>query len=370
MVTASADSSFKVLDAEGALRQEWLALLESWPTREVFAHPDYLGLHAQAGQKPICLVYSSSEGRVIHPLILRDVRATPFWASSNDALFDAAGPPYGYGGPFVQGSGDKRTLLEAFFSRYQQWARSHNVVCEYLTFSPHEEDTPAYPGEIVVRAQCVVRGLDLSPEQILRDYKKTVPQDVKSARRAGVSVEVDLTGERASQFLAVYTETMRRRDADASYRMSPEFLERLNQGLPGYYAYFYALLGGKIVSAELVLLSAGSSFFFRGGTLAEAFPARPNHLLKHTIILWSREQGKRCYVLGGGNEGEDSLYRYKLSFAPRGSRPLRVGKWIFDDRRYRQLVAARSAYECTRAIDWHPRAGYFPAYRAPSQTIS
>jgi hypothetical protein len=216
----------------------------------------------------------------------------------------------------------------------------------------------------------VVRGLDLSSEQLLHDYKKTLAQRVRSAGRAGVSVEVDLTGERASQFLDVYTETMARRDADESYGMSLEFLERLHRGLPGYYAYFYALLAGKIVSTELVLLSADSSFFFRGGTLAEAFPAHPNHLLKHTIILWSREQGKRSYVLGGGNGSEDSLYQYKLSFAPRGSRPLRVGKWIFDDQRYRQLVAARSEYECGRGIDWQPRAGYFPAYRAPAATLT
>jgi lipid II:glycine glycyltransferase (peptidoglycan interpeptide bridge formation enzyme) len=259
--------------------------------------------------------------------------------------------------------------LPGFYDRYRQWARAHDVVSEYVTFSPHEEDTTAYPGEIALRAQCVVRRLDLEPDQMLRDYKKSVPQDVKSARRAGVTVEIDLTGERASQFLAVYASTMRRRDADASYEMSLEFLDRLHRGLPGYFAYFYALLDGKIVSTELVLLSAGSSFFFRGGTLAEAFPAKPNHLLKHSIILWSREQGKRSYVLGGGNDSDDSLYRYKLSFAPRGSRPLRVGKWIFDDNRYKQLLAARLAYECAQGSEWRPRAGFFPTYRAPAELV-
>lgn len=367
----SANSSFRVLEAEGSLRQEWLALLDSWPDREVFAHPDYLSLHAQAGQKPICLVYESSEGRVLYPLIIRDLRATPFWESSNEALFDAAGPPYGYGGPFVQGTagGDTRTLLEGFFGRYHEWARSQGVVCEYLTFSPHEQDTPGYPGAMVVRSQCVVRSLDLQPEQMLRDYKETVARQVRSAGRAGVSVEVDLTGDRASEFLSVYAETMRRREADASYALNFEFLDRLNRSLRGQYAYFYALLGGKIVSTELVLLSAGSSFFFRGGTLAEAFPAKPNHLLKHCIILWSREQGKRSYVLGGGNDSDDSLYRYKLSFAPHGARPLRVGKWIFDDDQYQRLLAARLAYECARGMEWRPRAGFFPAYRAPAEVM-
>ena len=76
--------------------------------------------------------------------------------------------------------------------------------------------------------------------------------------------------------------------------------------------------------------------------------------------------GKRFYVLGGGNDGEDSLFRYKLSFAPRGARPLKVGKWVINRNLYEQLIAARRSYEKSKGVDWTPKPGYFPAYRAPS----
>jgi len=359
-------TSFQIFEAEGIGQREWLAFLDSWTGWEVFAHPNYLNLYQEAGHRPVCVVYRCSEGCVIYPLILRDLRATAFWGSEGEELYDTVSPPYGYGGPFVEGSRDKSALIARFFQEYEQWALSQKIVSEYMTFSPKEEGPLPYPGEVVVKAPSVVRTLDLSPEEIFRDYKDTLQRHVKGARRAGVRIEVDLTGERTPHFLAIYESTMKRRNADASYSLNVEFLERLNRTLSGYFAYFYALLDGRVISAELVLISADSTFFFRGGTLAEAFPAKPNQLLKHQISLWSQEQGKRFYILGGGNSAEDSLYRYKLSFAPQGARPLKVGKWILDHNRYEQLLTARHAYEKAQDAHWVPKPGYFPAYRAPS----
>ena len=36
------------------------------------------------------------------------------------------------------------------------------------------------------------------------------------------------------------------------------------------------------------------------GTLAEAYPLRPNDLLRHRTVAWAAEQGLSAYVLGGG----------------------------------------------------------------------
>jgi hypothetical protein len=361
-----ASGSFQIFEIGGPGRQAWLALLDSWSGWEVFAHPDYLNLYHEAGHRPICVVYRCSEGQVIYPLILRDLRATACWGPDGEELYDTVSPPYGYGGPFIEGE-DIAVLAAKFFQEYKRWAESQNVVSEYMTFSPKEGSELPYPGEVAIKMPSIVRTLDLSAEEIFRDYKDTLQRHIRGAERAGVSVEVDLTGERSHHFFRVYEETVKRTNADASYYMNMAFLDRLNRTLSGYFAYFYALLDGRVISTELVLVSSDSAFFFRGGTLADAFYAKPNHLLKHHIILWSRAQGKRFYILGGGNGAEDSLFRYKRSFAPGGTRPLRVGKWILDQRRYDHLVAVRRAYEKARGVEWIPKPDYFPAYRAPSE---
>ncbi len=358
--------SFRVLTAEGCDRREWLAVFDSWSGWEAYAHPDYLSLYREEGAKPLCAIYRCPDGQVIYPLLIRSLGATQFWGHDDEELYDVVSAPYGYGGPFVEGTGDKRDLVTRFFEKYEAWARSRNVVSEYLQFTPEDENELRYPGEVLVRMPVVVRTLDLSPEEIFSNYKKKLRWSLRAAERAGVQVEVDLTGERVNDFLDIYQQTMNRRGADPGYHMNLTFLQRFNRTLAGYYAYFFALLNGRAVSTELVTISANSIDFFRGGTLAESFPAHPNHLLKHHIILWSREKGKRVYLLGGGNVAQDSLYQYKLSFAPRGTRPLRVGKWVLSRDRYEQLVAARRAYENARGVDWVPRPGYFPEYRAPS----
>jgi Acetyltransferase (GNAT) domain len=358
-------TSFRALEAEGSERQEWLSILDSCANREVFAHPDYLNLYRKTGDKPICLVYTCPGGRVIHPVILRDLRATDFWGSAGEEVYDTIAPPYGYGGPFVDGEVAPFVLLEPFFEEYQIWARSHGVISEYNILSPKEDFEIPYPGEVEVKAPTVVRTLGKADE-VWSDYKASVRGHVRTAERAGVYVEVDQTGDRVGDFLEIYTETMLRRGATANYFLTMEFLEELNRTLGGYYTYFHALLDGRVVSSELVLLSHDSTFFFRGGTRSDSLRVGPNLLLKHHVILWSIQQGKRTYLLGGGNSADDTLYHYKLSFAPRGARDLKVGKWIIDPNRYWEAVEARRAYERARGAPWAPKAGYFPEYRAMS----
>jgi Acetyltransferase (GNAT) domain len=364
-------TSFRVLEADGDDRQTWLGLLESWSGREVFAHPNYLTLFAGPGERPVCAVYSCGGGRVIYPFLLRDLRALAFWGEGRDELHDVVSPPYGYGGPFVEGPATVRsTLTAAFFREYELWARSQKVVSEYVIFSPKEETAPRYPGSIAVKTRTIVRDLEFPPETIFREYRATLRQEIRAADRAGVSIVVDLCGARLNDFLEVYDDTMRRRQAEPRFHLGLGFLERVTQTLPGYFAFFHAMFGGKVVAAILVLLSGDSTFFFRGGTLANAFPVHPTKLLTHHAILWSREQGKRFCLLGGGNQAEDSLYRHKLSFAPRGSRSLWVGKWVLNPMEYAQLLSARRAYETGPHAEWSLSPGYFPEYRAPSLTYS
>ena len=106
--------------------------------------------------------------------------------------------------------------------------------------------------------------------------------------------------------------------------------------------------------------SANHLYSFLGGTLAEAFAERPNDLLKHEIILWGRQAGKRAFVLGGGFAPDDGIYRYKKSFAPNGSAPFCVGRRIHNAAAYTRLIESRRRWQS----GWAPRNGYFPEYRA------
>lgn len=353
-------SRFRVLtEPEEA---EWRHLVERSRSREVFALPGYLKLFAGRGVSPFCAVYEDADGTALYPGLLRDLSMLPFAENLRGA--DAVSPPYGYGGPFIDGD---EVLAERFFGAWATWAREHGVVAEYLTVSPKSVGRWVYPGTVEERAPTVLRDLSLTDEEAWADYKKSVRTDVRAAEKAGVTVTVDTVGEHAAEFLAIYESTMDRRAAAPGYRLDGAFLQRLHAAIPGGFCYLHAWHQGLIVSSELLLVSGDSTFFFRGGTLAERLTTRANVMLKHEIIRWSRAQGKRAYLLGGGNVGEDSLFKYKRAFAPEGVRMLRVGKWAIDPDAVSRLTEARRAFEAAAGRAWRPRPGFFPPYRAPHE---
>ena len=130
--------------------------------------------------------------------------------------------------------------------------------------------------------------------------------------------------------------------------LSPRVLRAIDPRLwPASSFSCHVLDGGRVVSTELVLLSAGSDVFVPGRHAGRGLRPRPNDLLKHEAILWGRRSGKRAFVLGGGIRGrrrhlplqeivcsprEQSLFRGPAN--PRRGRPMpaswsagAAGKW-------------------------------------------
>jgi lipid II:glycine glycyltransferase (peptidoglycan interpeptide bridge formation enzyme) len=178
-----------------------------------------------------------------------------------------------------------------------------------------------------------------------------VRKNVKKARRSGVRVEFDDTGARLDDFLRLYLDTLTRREAPERYAFSREFFERI----PAPRVYVHALQGDEVVSSELVLLSEHHAYSVLGGTRSDAFELRPNDLLKWELILWAKEKGKRRFVLGGGYEDGDGIFRYKRSFAPHGLVPFFVGRRVLQPALYAEL---------TERVGGGVDPAFFPAYRA------
>ena len=357
-------NEFRILHLDNrADLSDWLNLWKQWPQREVFAHPQYLRLYCSTQTRALCAVWKSNHFGILHPFLLRNLANESFWSDSREALFDVTSA-YGYAGPFVWGSGDRASLAETFWAEFRDWARGEHVVSEFVRFSLFPGAILSYPGETWQAAKQIIRPLDLPPSVLWMDFDHKVRKNVNHAVRCGVRIEVDERGERLADFLSIYGHTMDRRHALDGYRFPREYFEQMHPGLAGQFAYFHALLNGKAVSAELVLISEKSVYSFLGGTLEDAFQCRPNDLLKFEIMNWARERGKSHFILGGGYHGEDGIYRYKHAFAPHGQARYLLGGQIFSADLYAALVAARKSFASSRGEEWQPHPGFFPAYRS------
>jgi len=359
--TDTQPEGFRVLGAEDpAERAEWLRLWERWPDAEIMAHPEFARLFARPGDQVLAATYAGTKGGVLYPLILRPLGLEP-WAPAGRELCDLT-TPYGYGGPFAWDVSPEEAA--DFGRRVGEWARSRGAVSAFARLSVFADQLLPFDGETVVNGPNVLRRLDLSDEELWNDYEPKVRQNVRRARSRGCTLRVDEKGDGLDEFHRVYTSTMERRNADARYFFGRDFFESIVRKLPGGFAFFHVVHGGRVVSSELVLLSRRHAYFFLGGTLAEAFEVRPNDLLQHETFLWCKDAGKGAIVLGGGYKGSEGLLRYKKSFAPRGEVSFLVGMRIYDARAMGELVESRRRWEAGQGRGWAPEPGFFPAYRS------
>lgn len=339
-------------------KQEWLQRWKDWPKREIWAHPDYVQLFVRSGEEALCLAMGNSEKGALMPLISRPLELE-VWGKDFCGCIDLVSP-YGYGGVFSWGG----LTAKEFWTAADQWALANGAVILFLRLSLFPEQLLPITGQLETKSCNVVRNLEPSEESIWMDYEHKVRKNVKRARESGLVVRIDDSGEGLDQFLGVYEETMKRRNANAWYFFSKEFFDNLVLKLHGQFVFFYIMNQSQVISCELVLLSQDHAYSYLGGTIESAFHLRPNDLLKHEVILWAKRNGKRTFVLGGGYANMDGIYNYKLSFSPTGNVPFQVLKKIYDETRYFELILARQKWEARNGNNWKPREEYFPSYRS------
>jgi GNAT acetyltransferase-like protein len=339
--------------------QAWIAVWKNWHQGEIYAHPDYLRLYLGAGDKACCAFLQLPTGFVLYPFILRDLSYEPYWDSSLPPLSDITSA-YGYGGAYVQGNMADRA--DEFWSYFDIWASQTNVVSEFVRFSLFKETLLPYWGDIEQKQDNIVCDINLSLDSIWMNFRHKVRKNVKRAQKNQIRIDIDESAQRLDDFLHIYRSTMKRRNAKKQYYFSRQYFENLNHNLAGQYIYFHALHNDTVVASELVLVSANTVYSFLGGTIAEAFHLRPNDLLKYEIIKWAKASGKSRFVLGGGYEANDGIYKYKESFSPSGKLPFFVGKRILKADFYEELVHRRKAMD--KGLGLFSNA-YFPAYREP-----
>jgi hypothetical protein len=249
------------------------------------------------------------------------------------------------------------SAAEAFGINWTDGRRGSRLVTAFVRLSLFPDQVLDFRGDVVERFRNVVRELSSSEDELWKDYAHKVRKNVKRVVELGLSVERDANARRLPEFLGIYEQTMHRRSARQEYSFGRPFFERLIAQLPKCIQFFHVLSEGRVVSTELVV-AADHVHSSLGGTLKEALELRANDLLKHEIIRWAREAGKKTFVPGGGYDAADGIFRYKLSFAPKGARPFRVGTRVFDRAACDRLISRRSAWEREQGRDWIRQKAY------------
>lgn len=325
--------------------------------RDFYFDPNYARVYADIDGKSDTFVFECPYGKVRNTFILREVK----WRIGGQTYYDIV-TPYGYGGPLAENVTDIKQLMESYKTAFEQYCKEHNIICEFIRFHLFDnvDVREHYYGEIMhLLDNVVVNTTNDFVEDIWKKYEHKVRKNVNKAVNNGLEIVIENNLDHLFGFLDIYNSTMDRNNADSYYYFGAKYFEDIARLLPDNFMYFHVFKDGKIASTELVLCSEDYAYSFLGGTFTEYYQFRPNDFLKNEIIKWCNRTGRKRFVLGGGYHKDDGIYRYKRSFTPDPDVPFYVGRHVFDQEKYDQIVAQRAAEDS----NFNQETGYFPKYR-------
>jgi hypothetical protein len=336
--------------------------------RHDFYHlPDYLKLCAtSASGRPVALYARSGEGRLLVPLILRDIdgHGIPECAGLRDAI-----SPYGYPGPLVvlpPGPPEQgREFLVQALAAGIGLLREQRIVSAFIRSHPllgFDTAVFAKAGEVVHHGETVSIDTTLDEagrwSQIRNDHRS----GIKKALLSGQVVEFDDQWRELDAFVSIYNQTMGRVSASAGYFFPREYYLQLRDALAGRLHLVINRIGGEVAAAALFTEVGGIVQYHLSGTAEQHRKAYPSKLILHHVAGWAHQRGRQCLHLGGGLGGEtDSLFLFKAGFSAR-RHPFHTLRVDTEPGIYASLV---DIAEQKRAPGSTISSSFFPRYRHP-----
>jgi CelD/BcsL family acetyltransferase involved in cellulose biosynthesis len=352
-------------------RAEWVSLWSASKFRRPHDHPGFLEAMCSLGERPMAIACLLEERLLsLYPFDVLDLAQLPFAQQLGNSPGVDVISPYGYGGATYEGDGvDRQTAEELLEYALHSFFVQMKVVSEFVREDLFTEHLAArHDGEHLVQQQNVVVDLRIPMEERWLRYTRKVRANVRHAEKSGLRVEIGNSKSFLEPFLGIYYDTMKRDHAKEYYFFPLDKLQHLHDSLQPYGELQYVLvfLQERVISAQLLLLSADTVYSFLSGTDAAYFKLRPAELLKHKVVEWGHQRRYSSFVVGGGLKANDGLFQFKRAFEPRGLMDFWVRRVVWNKSQYNLLVAARKKWEAGMGRTWEPEPSFFPAYRADS----
>lgn len=333
--------------------EQWDAVVRSFKEYDVYWLSGYVKAFRIHGDgEPLLFCYEDDSTRGINVVMKRDVAKDERFAGkvSEGEYFDFA-TPYGYGGWIIEGE-----QQDALFNSYNEWLQNNSIISEFVRFHPmiknHESSSSFY--EVIQLGEVV--HIDLSsPEDIWNNIISKNRNMIRKAVKNDIKIYNGRFPKIFEEFRSIYNGTMDKDEAESYYYFGEDFYKSVLEDLPQNAQVFWAEKDGQVIAASIMLATNGRMNYHLSGSLREFSSLAPTNLLLYEAALWGCANGYKSLYLGGGvGSGEDSLFKFKRAFYKGDLNRFYIGKKIFNQEKYDELLAMRSEID---------NPGYFPKYR-------
>lgn len=336
--------TFEVIPSKQNSR--WNEIVHSFAHWDIYYLNEYACSFEIHGDGEAFLIYFQRDDcRLCYVVMKKDISADAKFAGvlSGDVWYDLE-TPYGYGGFLLQGDFTVQTR-EAFECKMADFAREHRIVSQFVRFYPvYRNDVPyAQMVDSKVRYLRDTIYMDTANrEDIMVNMDSKNRNMVRKAIKNGVMICHD-KGEHLDEFIRIYEATMAHDHAAPYYYFEREYYEYLIEHMKNHMEFFYSVYEGKYIGAAIFFYNQEYMHYHLSGMYAEYRSTAATNLLLYEAAVWACEKGIRLLHLGGGMEAEDSLFGFKKQFNKKGRLPFYVGRTIFNEDAYEELLHLRKA---------------------------
>lgn len=333
--------------------QRWDDIVKSFGDHDVYYLNGYTeGFKIHGDGQPI-LIYMEDDGvRAINAVMKRTLSGIPDMEDAPVVKenFDIC-TPYGYGGFLIEG-----TLSDKMAGAYRDFCVENNIVSEFVRFNPMT-DNQAKCGnlyDIVPLGETVY--IDLQNEEyVWENFTSKNRNVIRKAQKEGVTIHMTDQPWIIDEFMEIYNSTMDRDSAEDYYYFKRGYYESIIAGLKDHYQFFYAKKDEKIIAVSIILFANRRMHYHLSASRKEFQKYAPTNLLLYEASKFGIDMGFESFHLGGGvGSKEDGLYKFKKAFNKNENKHYCIGKKIYDEQKYDQLV------KCRKDIK---NENFFPKYR-------
>lgn len=331
----------------------WDCIVRSFNQYDVYYLSGYVkAFHIHGDGDPQLLYYEADGLRAIYVYMKR--------ITDIEGYFDSV-TPYGYGGVLFDGDISEQNL-QAFWKAYVEKMKEEGIVDNFVRYHPVLANAVPMKQISTVIDLGKTIAFDLaSPEVIWENIISKNRNMIRKAEKNAITIEHGKGIDLLDQFTAIYNATMDKDHAEEYYYFKRPFYESIDRDLQDNYEMFYAMYEGRPIAMSIMIFANGRLNYHLSGSDIEYRNLAPSNLLLYKAALWGYEQGCKTFHLGGGvGSGEDNLFKFKAAFNKNSDYQFSIGKEIFDQAKYDELVALRAKKD----PGFNPESKFFPLYRS------
>lgn len=323
---------------EGNIWNDIVHSFRCWDIYYLYEYAYSLYLHGDG--KPLLIYYENDGERFCCVVMQNDVaECDKFKSFLPPGKFYDWETPYGYGGPLAEGEISEDTQRK-FFREIVAYCKKNNVVSQFMRFHPllrNESILSSIAASKFLHNTIYIDTHDI--ETIVKNMDSKNRNMVRKAEKNGIQVERREIADYES-FVKLYDATMKKNGAADYYFFSDDYFKYL-KAMNMNVCIFYAMYQKEAIGGAIFFFNEQYMHYHLAGSNIEYRNMAPNNLLLYKAACWGSERGIPKLHLGGGLSAEDSLYGFKKQFNKHGSLPFYIGRIVFDQDKYNELLNIR-----------------------------